>query len=65
MRLQWKKTKYLFKVIDLVREEITKAVYDEMMSDVFFTVIVDKTKSSKSEQLSVCIRYTEKPQVKE
>ncbi len=46
---------------ELVREEIANAVRETG----FFTVIADEAKSSKSEQLSVCIRYAEKLQVKE
>lgn len=41
---------------DFVEEEIANAG---------LTIIVDKAKSSKSEQLSVCIRYIEKLQVTE
>lgn len=46
---------------ELVREEIANAVQETG----FFAVIADEAKSSKTEQLSVCIRYTEGLQVKE
>lgn len=46
---------------ELVREEISKKVHETG----FLAVIADEAKSSKTEQLSVCIRYTDGLQIKE
>jgi len=46
---------------DLIREEISKKVHETG----FLAVIADEAKSSKTEQLSVCIRYSEGLQIKE
>ncbi len=46
---------------ELVCEEISKKVHETG----FLAVIADEAKSSKTEQLSVCIRYTDGLQIKE
>ncbi|KAL1267092.1 hypothetical protein QQF64_002767 [Cirrhinus molitorella] len=46
---------------ELVRDEIAKKVHETG----FLAVIADEAKSSKTEQLSVCIRYTVGLQIKE
>ncbi len=46
---------------ELVREEISKKVHEIG----FLAVTADEAKSSKTEQLSVCVRYTEELQIKE
>lgn len=52
-------------VIGICAKLVSGEIAEEIRSTGFFTIIADEAKSSKSEQLSVCVRYADKLEIKE